>query len=255
MTAAVGSVLPPLYAIDLCDGVLDPAALQSPIELLAVILNCHSTSDRSAEDGTGGFILGQAVNDGLDLRGDGNHPVFTGFGLGTAGQRFLFPVVIGDIQFQQFRGPEAEVALCHNVICMAMANLKEQKQARERIFQFVQKVDQDLATISRMEDGAEILTEYERTLDLSTAISAVQNRKRAKAIMENNQEKWAQTQASRGQNAQYIAANAPEAVRVVLQPQEKKYRATFTVTATTPMLRGLKSFLEGNNYEYQEVNE
>lgn len=140
-------------------------------------------------------------------------------------------------------------------VTLAMADQKEPKKAMEMIRQRVEQVDQDLKVISGMEDSADILTEYEQVLDLSAAVSVVQNRKRAKEIMEGNKAKWEQVQQARNRNLQHIAANAPDAAQVVLQSQEKKYQATFTVTATMPMLRGLVAFLDGRNYEYQEVNE
>ncbi len=133
-------------------------------------------------------------------------------------------------------------------VTLAMADQKELKKPKERIAAFVDRVDGDLAVIAGMEGSADILAEYERTLELSTAISNVNARKRAKEIMEENRAKWAARRAADAQTAQRIAAEVPEAVR-----QEKKFKVTFTVTATVPMLRGLKAFLEGNRYEYQEV--
>lgn len=140
-------------------------------------------------------------------------------------------------------------------VTLAMADQKEPKKAMEMIRQRVEQVDQDLAVISGMEESADILAEYERTLDLSTAISNVQNRKRAIEIMEENKAKWDNVQKAKQQNLQHIAENAQEAAKVIQESQKKRYAATFTVTATIPMLRGLKAFLDGHNYEYQEVNE
>lgn len=138
---------------------------------------------------------------------------------------------------------------------MAMANQKEPRKAKEQIKAFVEGVDQALATISGMEDSTDILEEYTRTLDLAKAIANVNERKKSREVMEQNRAKWQETRDSRAQNAAAIAEQSPEIGRVVRTQQEKKLRTTFTVTATMPMLRGLKAFLEGNNYEYQEVTE
>lgn len=140
-------------------------------------------------------------------------------------------------------------------VTLAMADQKELKKPRERIREFVQRVDNDLQTITGMENSAEILTEYERTLDVSTAISAVQNRRRAQEIAEENRSKWQEQQNARMQNAAHIATSAPEKARVIQESQVKRYTATFAVTDTVSRLRGLKAFLDGNNYEYQEVND
>jgi len=135
-------------------------------------------------------------------------------------------------------------------VTLAMADQKELKKPKERIAAFVNRVDADLAVIAGMEDSADILAEFERTLELSTAISNVNARKQAKKIMEENRAKWAAQRAADAQAAKRIAAQAPEAVQ-----QEKRFKVCFTVTATVPMLRGLKAFLEGNHYDYQEVTD
>lgn len=136
-------------------------------------------------------------------------------------------------------------------VTMALADQKEPRRAKEQIFGFVQRVDQDLAAISGMEDSAEILVEYEQTLDVATAISRVNSRKQAKAIMEENRARHQEVQNANAQAVQRIAARQEEMVRVV--QQEKKFRAAFEVLDTLPRIRGLKAFLEGNHYDYQEV--
>ncbi|MGM9586269.1 MAG: DUF1351 domain-containing protein [Candidatus Limivicinus sp.] len=138
-------------------------------------------------------------------------------------------------------------------VTLAMADQKELRKPKERIREFVQKVETDLTAITGMDGSAEILVEYEQTLDVASAIARVNSRKRAKAIMEENNAKYQAAQSTDSQTAQHIAANAPEAVQVLYASQEKKYRVTFTITATMPMLRGLKAFLEGHNYQYKEV--
>lgn len=138
-------------------------------------------------------------------------------------------------------------------VTLAMADQKEPKKAMEQIRSRVNQVDQDLRVISGMEDSVEILAEYERTLDLSTAISNVRSRRDAAQLMQDNKKAWDEMQQARENALHHMAAKAPEAVQVI--QQEKKLRVTFTVTATMPMLRGLKAFLEGHHYDYQEVNE
>ena len=139
-------------------------------------------------------------------------------------------------------------------VTLAMADQKDLKKPRERIAEFVGRVDSDLQTLSGMEGSADLLMEYEQCLDVAEAIRRVNARKQAKAAMEESRIAYAQAQNAKAQAAQRIADAAPEAAQVIY-PQEKKYRVTFSVTATIPKLRGLKAFLEGNNYEYQEVTD
>ena len=62
----------------------------------------------------------------------------------------------------------------------------------------------------------------------------------------------ADAEGQRQNAAAALMAEAPE-IAATVQPMEKKFRTTFTVIASMPKLRGLKAFLEGNHYEYQEV--
>lgn len=132
-------------------------------------------------------------------------------------------------------------------ITLAMADQKELRGPKERIRAFVQKVDEDLTAITGMEDSTEILTEYEKSLNLADAISHVHDRKQAEAIMEKNRESWEARKSAQARSIRQIEQQMPEAIQ-----QEKRYQTRFRVTATVPMLRGLKAFLDGNQYEYQE---
>jgi hypothetical protein len=138
---------------------------------------------------------------------------------------------------------------------MAMARQKEPKKAMEQIKAFVQNVDAAVQSITGMEDANEILSEYTKTLDLAKAISTVSARKEGQKQMEAVLAANRMAQEARKQNGAMMAAQMPEAVRVTRPEPVKLLRATFSVTATMPMLRGLKAFLDDHNYEYQEVTD
>lgn len=134
---------------------------------------------------------------------------------------------------------------------MATARLKEPKKAMETIKGKVEKVCADLDAISHMEGSGEYLAEYESCLDVSTAISRVNARKDAQRIAEQNRaEREARMQQS---SLVREAIKATEVGTVVVPQQEKKFRVTFTVTATMPMLRAMKVWLEDKKIDYQEV--
>ena len=134
---------------------------------------------------------------------------------------------------------------------MATARLKEPKKAMEAIKAKVDKVCADLDTFSHMEGSGEYLAEYEDCLDVSEAIRRVNARKEAQRIAEQNR---AQREARMQQSALVREAiKAVDVGTVVMPQQEKKYRVTFTVTATMPMLRALKAWLEDKKIDYQEV--
>lgn len=136
---------------------------------------------------------------------------------------------------------------------MATARLKEPKKAMETIKAKVEKVCADLDTLSHMEGSGEYLAEYEQCLDVSEAIRRVNDRKEAQRVAEQNR---AQREARMQQSALVREAiKAVDVGTVVMPQQEKKFRVTFTVTATMPMLRAMKAWLEDKKIDYQEVNE
>ena len=137
---------------------------------------------------------------------------------------------------------------------LATARLETPKKAMEAIKGKVDKVCADLDTLSRefKENSAEYLAEYEGCLDVSEAIRRVNARKEAQRIAEENRAAREARQVQAAQLRQAAAAEAPVVAKI---ENEKMFRVTFTITATMPMLRGLKVFLDGHNYEYQEENE
>lgn len=139
-------------------------------------------------------------------------------------------------------------------VTMAMAGQKELRGPKEDIRQFVQRVENDLAAIAGMGDSTDLLMEYERSLDLAAAISAVEARKQARAAAEERRAQYQESKNAGAGAVQRVEQAAPEAVKVLYASQEKRFRVTFTITATLPMLRGLKAFLEINKYDYKEEN-
>ena len=136
---------------------------------------------------------------------------------------------------------------------MATARLKEPKKAMEAVKGKVEKICDDLDTISQefKGDAAEYLAAYESCLDVSESIRRVNTRKEAQRIaQENRAQREARMQQS---NLVREAIKVAEVGTVVMPQQEKKFRVTFTVTATMPMLRAMKAWLEDKKIEYQEV--
>lgn len=132
---------------------------------------------------------------------------------------------------------------------MGTARLKEPKKAMETIKSRVEKICADLDVLSHMEGSGEYLAEYESCLDVSEAIQRVNIRKEAQQIAEQNREKREARQAQ----AAVIRQAMPEVGTLVMPQQDKKFRVTFTVTATMPMLRAMKAWLEDKKIDYQEV--
>ena len=136
---------------------------------------------------------------------------------------------------------------------MATARLKEPKKAIEAIKAKVEKICADLDTISKefKGDAAEYLAAYESCLDVSEAIRRVNTWKEAQRIAQENRVQ----REARMQQSSLVreAIKVAEVGTVVMPQQEKKFRVTFAVTATMPMLRAMKAWLEDKKIEYQEV--
>ncbi len=139
------------------------------------------------------------------------------------------------------------------------------KSLRARAKTFIDGVSDDLAMIETQELYSEILVEYKRSLNASNAITTVCARHEA---MEAEQRRQDEMRAARERQAETIqkvqaaaAADSPEQLSIPQEAEsvgqrpdepatEKMYRAAFTVTATLPMLRELKRYLEDGGYEY-----
>lgn len=76
----------------------------------------HFSSSCTAEHRAGVPASCEPVNNGLDLRGDGNSSISSGIGLGAADKCILLPIIIAYIQLQQFGRPEAEIALGEHIV-------------------------------------------------------------------------------------------------------------------------------------------
>lgn len=129
------------------------------------------------------------------------------------------------------------------------------KSLKEKAKAFIDKIVDDLNLIETQEYKTEILVEYKQTLNVSKAITNVNNR--FKAIEE---EKKKQEQEKELQN--FIVETAKESDKNVVQEDilqapkiekvaEEILSLKFTVKATRTKLKELKMFLENGGYDYE----
>ena len=141
----------------------------------------------------------------------------------------------------------------------SIKSLKEQAKA------FIDKISDDLALIDTQEHKAEILVEYKKTLNVSTAITSVTAHFKA---IEDEKKRIEEAEARRAAEEQRLAeirtaapepvmepvteVTAPVEVPVEEKPQQKEQLCTlrFTVTATKAKLKELKTFLNNGGYTY-----
>lgn len=134
---------------------------------------------------------------------------------------------------------------------MASARAKTPKKLMEQIKLKVDGVAQDMKTIGTMgENAPEIMVEYKNNLDLSLAISVVNERHRRAEEEREAVKRHTVTPAARA--AGDTVAAAPQVVpKRVEQVAVERLTVSFRVTDTRERLRLLKQFLVSNGYQYE----
>lgn len=134
-----------------------------------------------------------------------------------------------------------------------------EKRLKEECKAFLDRVDEEVASVHGMDRPIEILVEYRKTLNLAQAISIVQSRtkeyeayERLREVQEAEEEEPDEIVEEEA-NAVPAAEEAPTAAPMA-DPEEvieePVFKATFTVTATLSKLKELKNFLNNGGYEY-----
>lgn len=134
---------------------------------------------------------------------------------------------------------------------MASARAKTPKKLMEQIKLKVDGVAQDMKTIGTMgENAPEIMVEYKKNLDLSLAISVVNERHRRAEEEREAVKRHTVSPAARA--AGDAVAAAPQVVpKRVEQAAVERLTVSFRVTDTRERLRLLKQFLVSNGYQYE----
>jgi hypothetical protein len=134
---------------------------------------------------------------------------------------------------------------------MASARAKTPKKLMEQIKLKVDGVAQDMKTIGTMgENAPEIMVEYKNNLDLSLAISVVNERHRRAEDEREAVKRHTVSPAARA--AGDTVAAAPQVVpKRVEQAAVERLTVSFRVTDTRERLRLLKQFLVSNGYQYE----
>jgi hypothetical protein len=134
---------------------------------------------------------------------------------------------------------------------MASARAKTPKKLMEQIKLKVDGVAQDMKTIGTMgENAPEIMVEYKNNLDLSLAISVVNERHRRAEEEREAVKRHTVTSAARAAG-DTVAAAPQVAPKRVEQAAVERLTVSFRVTDTRERLRLLKQFLVSNGYQYE----
>lgn len=154
--------------------------------------------------------------------------------------------------------------------------LSDSKKAlKTKAKEFLDRVAGDLELIETQEQKEEILVEYRRTLNISAAVTTVNNRHKA---MEAERQRRAATMATRtalGESSakveevvretaagpglmppvEAMTEDAPQAENASSADQltEKLYSTAFRVTGSLDQLKALKKFLVDGGYTYEQL--
>ena len=129
------------------------------------------------------------------------------------------------------------------------------KSLKEQVESFINKIVDDLKLIDTQDNKEEILFEYKKDLNVSRAITEVVNRKEELLKMQQQQiDRNLQEEENRIQeNLHNLASNnnIDNQAKQEVQPQEKIYKITFTVTGTAVRLKQLKDYMLREGYQYE----
>ena len=164
--------------------------------------------------------------------------------------------------FAEYR---ASLDISEDIVQLKDAGIKvglsdSRKSLHEKAAAFLDKIDADIKVIGTLEDGDEVFAEYRKTLNLSSAMLLVSERKKAieeaKARREEREAAAAAAKAAEEKVKITIKEDDQMVSIPIKQPekveeeQPKLYTAKFTVRATMDKLKALKAFLEEGGYEY-----
>ena len=144
-----------------------------------------------------------------------------------------------DIDFVKFEQLNLNITL----------NVSE-KNLKEQVKTFVDKVVDDLNLISSQEHKEEILLEYKKTLNVSSSISNVLNRYKELEELKKKEEAKKQEEVKIQENVKRVEEVIAPPTRV--ETQEEILEICFKVRGGREKLKSLVNYLKEGEYEYEQ---
>ena len=144
-----------------------------------------------------------------------------------------------DIDFVKFEQLNLNITL----------NVSE-KNLKEQVKTFVDKVADDLNLISSQEHREEILLEYKKTLNVSSSISNVLNRYKELEELKKKEEAKKQEEVKIQENVKRVEEVIAPPTRV--ETQEEILEICFKVRGGREKLKSLVNYLKEGEYEYEQ---
>ena len=131
---------------------------------------------------------------------------------------------------------------------------KSQTALEKEVISVIDRIKTDVDSISKTNDGDEILAEYMNCLNLAQARMSVTQRKRDIEKAQQTAQTYTQQETVKHEVEENVTQLAPPVIEETTEeniPEMPVYSMTFTVTGTIPQLKAIKAFLIENNIEFK----
>lgn len=119
---------------------------------------------------------------------------------------------------------------------------KSLKSLYSEIDVYIENIDKDITTIESMEDKEEILIDYMKSLNLSDSIQNVQERKKAKELIQTNTKE-----------EKVVEPHAEETKLSAPVMEEELVECSFKVTSTLPKIKALVEYMKAEGISYDSI--
>lgn len=137
------------------------------------------------------------------------------------------------------------------VVDMAMARQKEPRKAMDQIYQCLNAIREDMDSILKMENAAELMAEYRKNPVLSAAMLTVEKRKQEQQQMQH----FVAEQNNRLEQAQANRTAIMEAAPDIVQEQEERFTVAFMATGSIASLKAMKAYGISLGITFEETEE
>ena len=134
---------------------------------------------------------------------------------------------------------------------MAMARKVEPTKAMEKIHNRIESIRDDMELILKLDDAAEIMAEYRKTIDLSVAMTTVTLRRQEKNAMASYIAEQKRQLEQKEEHKAMLYAAAPEIVAEV----EERFSVTFRATGSIAALKAMKAHGATLGIDFEEIEE
>lgn len=128
-----------------------------------------------------------------------------------------------------------------------------EKSLKEQVKTFLDKVSDDLKLIETQDHKEEILVEYRKTLNVSSAITTVVNRHRELEAIRAKKEETKEITTNKTEMIKKVEKeiHAP-VIEPIEEPVEALLKVNFTVIDTRERLKELVNFMKERGYKYEQ---